>query len=432
MDYHGRIAFNTLNIFCLSAGVFTLRRVVITGLGMVAPNGNNVATAWGATLAGQSGIARISLFDPSPHKVQIAGEVKDLDVSGCLSLEEDRVLTRFIRFATVAAHEAMQDSALEISEESHRYGCIIGVGMGSINDIARSSWLDDQGSPTLSADFIPFSLQNMATGFVADRLGLRGPCFCITTACASGTHAVGEAFRLIRDGTVDGMLAGGAEGGITPLGIASFSALRALSTQNQSPTEASRPFDRDRDGFVMGEGSGMLVLEELSHAQNRGARIYAELVGYGLSGDGFHITSPLERGAGGRRCMQMALETGRIARDEVDYINAHGTSTQMNDQYESEAIADLFGHATRNISVSSTKGVTGHCMGAAGAIEAIFSTLAIYHNVIPPTINYHHPDPLCSLDYTPNEARQRPVRVAISNSFGFGGTNATIALRSMN
>jgi 3-oxoacyl-[acyl-carrier-protein] synthase II len=407
-----------------------MRRVVITGLGMVAPNGNDVETAWAATVAGRSGIGRISLFDPTPHKVQIAGEVKGLRVRHCLSEEEDRTMTRFVRFATVSAHEAMRDSCLEVIGDPQRYGCIIGVGMGSLNDITSQSFTDEQGGPALPAHFIPYSMQNMAAGYVADRFGLRGPCFCKTTACASGTHAVGEAFRLIREGRVDVMLAGGAEGGITPLGIASFGALKALST-NQNPAEASRPFDRDRDGFVMGEGAGMLVLEELEHARRRGAKIYAELAGYGLSGDGFHITSPQERGAGGRRCMKMALDQGRIAVDEVDYINAHGTSTRMNDQYESEAIQDLLDSYAGRVSISSTKSVTGHCMGAAGAIEAIFTTLAVAQDLVPPTINYRNPDPLCTLDYTPNEARRRQVRVALSNSFGFGGTNATIAIRQM-
>lgn len=408
-----------------------MRRVVITGLGVVAPNGNHVDAAWTGAVEGRSGIDRISLFDPSPYRVQIAGEVKGLHVDHCLSASEDRILSRFVRFATVAAHEALHDSGLTRIVDPERYGCIIGVGMGSVNEIAQQSFTDDDGHRTLPADFIPYALQNMAAGYVADRFGWRGPCFCKTTACASGTHAVGEAFRLIREGTVNAMLAGGAEGGITPLGIASFSALRALSTSNQNPKEASRPFDRDRDGFVMGEGAGMLVLENYEHAKRRGAQIYAELAGYGLSGDGFHITSPQERGAGGRRCMQMALEIGRIPADEVDYINAHGTSTRMNDQYESEAIMDLFGPHAQRLAVSSTKGVTGHCMGAAGAIEAVLTTLAVARQVIPPTINYRQPDPLCPLDYTPNAARQKRVRVALSNSFGFGGTNATIAIRQI-
>lgn len=405
-----------------------MRRVVITGLGMVAPNGNDVAKAWDATIHGRSGISRISLFDPAAHRVQIAGEVKNLDVRHCLSAEEDKSMTRFVRFATVAAHEALQDSGIEVKGDPERYGCIIGVGMGSINDIASQSFTDDHG-PAMSPNFIPYSMQNMAAGYVADRFGFHGPCFCKTTACASGTHAVGEAYRLIRDGSVDAMLAGGAEGGITPLGIASFGALKALSTYNQNPAEASRPFDRDRDGFVMGEGAGMLVLEEMEHAKRRGAQIYAELAGYGLSGDGFHITSPQERGAGGRRCMQMALDLGGINFDEVDYINAHGTSTRMNDQYESEAIQDLLGAHAERVSISSTKSVTGHCMGAAGAIEAVLTTLAVARDIVPPTINYQNPDPLCQLDYTPNTARQRRSRVALSNSFGFGGTNATIAIR---
>jgi 3-oxoacyl-[acyl-carrier-protein] synthase II len=408
-----------------------MRRVVITGLGVVAPNGNDARAAWTGTVEGRSGIDRISLFDPTPYRVQIAGEVRNLEVNHCLSEAEDRGLTRFVRFAAVAAHQALHDSGLTSIINPERYGCIIGVGMGSVNDIAQQSFVDADGLPTLPENFLPFALQNMAAGYVADRYGWRGPCYCKTTACASGTHAIGEAFRLIRDGSVDAMLAGGAEGGITPLGIASFAALRALSMSNQNPQEASRPFDRDRDGFVMGEGAGMLVLEDYEHARRRGAHIYAELAGYGLSGDGFHITSPQERGAGGRRCMQMALQSGRIPTDEVDYINAHGTSTRMNDQYESEAILDLFGEHAQRLSVSSTKGVTGHCMGAAGAIEAVFTTLAVHQQLIPPTINYNEPDPLCPLDYTPNTARQKKVRVALSNSFGFGGTNATIAIRQI-
>ncbi len=408
-----------------------MRRVVITGLGLVAPTGNNVQDAWDAALAGRSGIARISLYDPSSYRVQIAGEVKNLSLAGIVDPKDERRLSRFVSFATMAAHEAMNDSGLDVSKAPERYGCIIGVGMGGLQDIeANALLLAERGEKRISPFFIPFSIPNMAAGFVSIQHGLKGPNICPTTACSSGTHAIGEAYEWIKRGAVDAFICGGAESAICPLGIASFAALKALSTQNDDPAHASRPFDLDRDGFVMGEGAGILVIEELEHARRRGAHIYAELVGYGVSGDAYHITAPPERGEGGYRAMAMALQSAGAAPDAVDYINAHGTATPLNDQYESEAIMDLFGSAAQSVSISSTKGVTGHCLGAAGGIEAVYTTMAIHRSLVPPTANYETPDPKCPLNYTPREARERRIRLALSNSFGFGGTNATIAIRA--
>lgn len=302
--------------------------------------------------------------------------------------------------------------------------------MGGISEIEESTQiLLEKGEKRISPFFIPYAIPNMAAGYISIQHQLQGPNSCPATACASGTHAIGEAFRYIRDGMADAMICGGAESAVSPLGISAFSAMKALSTRNDDPAGASRPFDLDRDGFVMGEGAGVLVLEELEIARKRGATIYAEVVGYGLSGDGYHITSPCERGEGGRRCMEMALISGGINKDEVDYINAHGTSTKLNDQYESEAILDLFSDRARDLNISSTKGVTGHCLGAAGGIEAVYTALSVYRSILPPTANYTSQDPLCPLNYTARQAVEKKVRVALSNSFGFGGTNATIAFR---
>ncbi len=410
-----------------------MRRVVITGLGIVAPTGNNLRDAWDGAVKGRSGTARITLFDASNHRVQVAGEVKNLQTEGVIDQKDANRLSRFIILATMAADEAIRDSGLPLELHPERNGCVIGVGMGGIADIEESTRvLMEKGEKRISPFFIPYAIPNMASGYVSIQYSLRGPNSCTATACASGTHAIGEAYRYIRDGMADAMVCGGAESAISPLGIAAFAALKALSTNNADPTHASRPFDLNRDGFVMGEGAGILVLEELESAQKRGARIYAEVIGYGLSGDGHHITSPLERGEGGRRCMKMALDSAGLAAEDVDYINAHGTSTKINDQYETEAIMDLFGSHARRMAISSTKGVTGHCLGAAGGIEAVYTTLAIHHSLIPPTANFQTPDPSCPLDYTTVEAVERKVRVGLSNSFGFGGTNATIALSRFN
>ncbi|RZA24014.1 MAG: beta-ketoacyl-[acyl-carrier-protein] synthase II [Proteobacteria bacterium] len=407
-----------------------MRRVVITGLGMVAPTGNNLRDAWSATVEGQSGISRITHFDASHSKVQIAGEVKNFTPRGILDSKDERRMARFVALATTAAYDAIQDSGLDTSKNAERHGCIIGVGMGGLPEIEENAGiLKEKGEKRISPFFIPYSIPNMAAGYVSIAFNLKGPNLCPTTACSSGTHAVGEAFNYIRSGHADAILCGGAESTVCNLGIASFTALKALSTRNDDPATASRPFDKDRDGFVMGEGAGILVLEDLEHAQRRGAKIYAEVVGYGVSGDAGHITAPPERHEGAYRCMALTLKNAGLNLTDVQYINAHGTSTAINDQYESEAIQDLFQDHSKKLMVSSTKGVTGHCLGAAGGLEAVMTALTIYDGVIPPTANYHTPDPACTLDYVPNTARRLKVDVALSNSFGFGGTNATIALR---
>jgi 3-oxoacyl-[acyl-carrier-protein] synthase II len=374
-----------------------MRRVVITGLGIVAPTGNNVQEAWENAVAGRSGTARITLYDPTGHRVQVAGEVKNLRTDGVIDPKDANRLSRFVILATMAADEALKDSGLPLDVNQDRHGCVIGVGMGAIADIEESTrTLMEKGEKRISPFFIPYAIPNMAAGYVSIQYALRGPNVCTATACSSGTHAIGEAWRYIRDGMADAMVCGGAESAISPLGIASFAALKALSTNNDDPEHASRPFDLNRDGFVMGEGAGILVLEELE---------------------------------GGRRCMKMALDSAGLAPEDIDYINAHGTSTKINDQYESEAIMDLFGSHAHKLAISSTKGVTGHCLGAAGGIEAVYTALTIYRSLVPPTANFETPDPDCPLDYTTRGAIEKKVRVALSNSFGFGGTNATIAFR---
>jgi 3-oxoacyl-[acyl-carrier-protein] synthase II len=408
-----------------------MRRVVITGLGMVAPTGNCVKDAWEAALACRSGAGRITSFDLDAWPdltVHIAAEVKNFDPTVVLSVKEARQATRFVQLTAVAMHEAVQDSGLDLSGNTDRYGCSIGVGLGAFGDIeVEAQRFKERGPRRVSPLMIPYAIPNMAAGFGAIAENLRGPNFCTATACASGTHAIGEAWMHILFGNADAMVAGGSEASTSPMSIACFAKMRALSTRNDDPQAASRPFDADRDGFVMGEGSGAIVLEELEHAKRRGARIYAELVGYGLSCDAYHITSPPAEGEGAARCIQMALRN--IPIDEVDYINAHGTSTQVNDAIESTAIETVFGPHAQKLSISSTKGVTGHCLGAAGAIEAVYTTLAVHQGVIPPTANLERPGPLCNLDYTPKRPRERKIRYALSNSFGFGGHNACIGFK---
>jgi 3-oxoacyl-[acyl-carrier-protein] synthase II len=339
---------------------------------------------------------------------------------------------RFIQFSIAAAHEAVLDSKLQVKtfDEDVRWGTCIGVGLGGLSETeANHDLLREKGPKRVSPFFIPMTIPNMAAGLVAEQFRLRGPNMCTATACASGSHAIGEGFRYISENFADVMVCGGAESTITPLGIAAFASMKALSKNNEVPDKASRPFDLDRDGFVMGEGAGLIVLEELEHARARGAKIYAEIVGYGLSGDAYHMTSPAPEGVGGQRAMVMALSRAGIDGSAVQYINAHGTSTKLNDEYETHAIAQVFGEAAPSISISSTKGATGHCIGAAGGIEAIFSVKAIEEGMIPPTINYVTKDPNCYLDYTPNEPRRREVNFAMSNSFGFGGINATLIFK---
>lgn len=408
-----------------------MRRVVITGLGQVSPIGNNVKDSWNQAVEAVSGIGKIEQFDASGLSVQIAAEVKNFEVGDAVDAKEVNRMSRFCQFAAKASQEAIRDSGLDYeNSDTERWGTSIGVGLGALADIEESTLtLRDRGQKRVSPFFLPYAIPNMAAGIVSRNYHLKGPNICTTTACASGTHGIGEAWLYISQNLADVMIAGGSEAAVSPLGVTSFANMKALCKENDNPSTASRPFDLNRAGFVMGEGCGLLVLEELEHAKKRGARIYAEVVGYGMSGDAHHITAPAEEGEGGQRCMRLALFSGNIPKDEVDYINAHGTSTKLNDQYESEAILKVFGDDARKMAVSSTKGVTGHCLGAAGGIEGVFTALAIYHSLIPPTANYQTPDPACSLDYVPNVAREKKLRYAMSNSFGFGGTNATVVFK---
>jgi len=408
------------------------RRVVITGIGLVTPLGCGTEKNWQALIGGRSGIAPITHFNTTDFPVRIAGEVRDFTPSAYLEQKEIKKVDPFAQFAIAAAQMAMEDAGLTVAPEiADRVGVLIGVGMGGIQTIeqAHMQFLED-GPKRLSPFFIPRLIANLAPGQVAIRFGCKGVNYSAASACASGGHGVGEAARLIRFGYQDAMICGGAEAAVTPMGVGGFAAMRALSTRNDEPQRASRPFDRQRDGFVIAEGAGILVLEVLEHAQARGARVYAELAGYGANGDAYHITSPSPEGEGAARCMQLALEDAEIAPTEVDYINAHGTSTPYNDANETKAIKRVFGEHAARMAVSSTKSMTGHLLGAAGGVEAAYTALALYHGVLPPTINYEEPDPECDLDYVPNEARHALSRAALSNSFGFGGTNACLALRA--
>lgn len=409
-----------------------MRRVVVTGLGLVTPIGHNVADSWAATLAAQSGVALITRYDTSDLPVKIAATVKDFEIGDLLEHKEARRTTRFVQFALKAAHEALVDAGLKEApaEGRERWGTSIGVGIGGIEEISDASYvLKDVGPRRISPFFMPYVISNMAAGVVSRLNGLKGPNVCTTTACTSGTHGVGEALLYIKSDMADVMVCGGSESAISKLSIAAFASMKALSTHNENPSEASRPFDMNRDGFVMGEGAGIVVLEELEHAKRRGAKIYAELVGYGMSGDAHHITAPSPEGEGAQRCMRAALAMGKIAPDQVDHINAHGTSTELNDKYESAAIGHVFGAHAPRIAIASTKGVTGHCLGAAGGIEAVFTALALYHSLVPPTANLMTPDPACPFDYTPLKPKEKKLRYALSNSFGFGGTNGTLLFR---
>ena len=407
-----------------------MRRVVITGLGMVAPTGVGVPTAWDTALQGKSSIREISLFDTSALPVQIAGEVPNFDATDLLGSKVARQTSRFVQFASVAAQEALVDAGYDSNAHGLRCGCMIGVAIGGLGEIEESALtLKERGASKVLPHTLPYALPNMAAGVVAIQHRLQGPNLAVATACASGTHAIGEAARHIKNGEVDMMLAGGAEAAICPLSIASFARMRALSRRNDEPELASRPFDAERDGFVMGEGCGLLVLEELEHAKRRGAKIYAELVGYGLSADAFHITTPAPGGIGLADCMRAAIKEGKFDPSNIDYINAHGTSTITNDASESEAIQAVLGSHAFAVSISSTKGATGHCLGAAGGIEAVYTTMAIRDGLVPPTANYENPDPTCPLDYTPRKARERSIHFALSNSSGFGGQNACLAFK---
>jgi 3-oxoacyl-[acyl-carrier-protein] synthase II len=406
------------------------RRVVITGLGTVTPCGNDVPATWQAMVEGRSGIARITRFDVSGLPCQIAGEVKGFDGAALLGAREIRRLGLFMQYALVAGDEAMRDAGFARGEawpDAERFGVYVGSGIGGLPEIVEAAdTLFTEGIEALSAYFIPRSLINLATGQLAIRLDARGPSLVVATACAVGNHAIGEAWRAVRFGDAEVILAGGAEGGITALGFGGFMAMRAMSRRNDDPATASRPFDVDRDGFVMGEGSGLVVLEELEHAKRRGARIYCELVGYSNTTDAHHITAPAPGGEGAARCMRQALRGAGIAPEEVAYINAHGTSTPANDPTETAAIRSVFGRHADRLAVSSTKGVTGHLLGAAGGVEAVATSLALHTGVVPPTASLARPDPACDLDYVPKTARRIQPRVAMSNAFGFGGTNATL------
>ncbi len=406
------------------------RRVVVTGLGLITPLGIGVSPTWKALCEGQSGIGRITRFDPTRYASQIAGEVKGFDPAAFIEKKEIKKMDTFIHYAVGASLMAVDDAGLKVApEEATRVGVYIGSGIGGLGSIEHyGKVLQEKGPDRVSPFFIPMTIINLASGQVAIRLGAKGPNSCAVTACATGNHCIGDAFRLIQLDEADVMVAGGAEAAITPLGVAGFAASRALSTRNDEPTKASRPFDKDRDGFVLGEGAGIVVLEELERAKRRGARIYAELVGYGMNSDAYHITAPSENGEGAVRCMELAIKDAKISKDQVGYINAHGTST-MADAIETSAIKQVFGERARRIPVSSTKSMTGHLLGAAGGIEAVFSLLAIHHKLLPPTINLDHPDPACDLDYIPWKARPASVTVALSNSFGFGGVNACLLFK---
>lgn len=410
------------------------KRVVITGLGCVSPLGNDVESTWKAALAGQSGAGRITHFDPGEYKTQIAAEVKDFDPGEHFDRRDARRMDRYSQFAVVAARQALADSGLEITDENRlRIGAIVGTGIGGLGTIQEQMAVYNQSGPNRVSPFlVPMMLADTAGGMIAIHMQIQGPNMAVVTACATGTNAVGEAAEVIRRGHADVMLAGGAEAAIVPIAIAGLCSMTAMTTRNDDPQRASRPFDAERDGFLMGEGCAILVLESLEHAQARGAQILAEVQGYGVTNDAFHISAPAENGRGAADCMQMALDHGSIAVEGIDYINAHGTSTLLNDKSETAAIKTVFGERAYDIPVSSTKSMTGHLMGASGALEALFCTLALRDNVLPPTINYENPDPECDLDYVPNEARQAEIQRVMSNSFGFGGHNATIIFGKLN
>ncbi|HZW36959.1 MAG: beta-ketoacyl-ACP synthase II [Deltaproteobacteria bacterium] len=405
-----------------------MRKVVVTGVGAVTPLAIGVGPTWEAILAGRSGVSQITKFDTAEFSTKIAAEVKGFRPEDFIDRKEIKRMDPFIQIAMAAAHLAMNDSGLTIGEElAPRVGVYVGSGLGGLTTLEHyhKAYLEG-GARKISPFFIPMLISNLAPGHIAMKYGAKGPNITTTTACAASSHAVGEAAQAIRRGICDAVIAGGAEATITPMGLGGFCAMKALSTRNDDPAAASRPFDKDRDGFVMGEGAAILILEELEFAKKRGARIYAELLGYGASADAYHVTAPSPGGEGAARAMQAALDDGRVNPEDVDYINAHGTSTPYNDLYETMAIKTVFkGHSSRMM-ISSTKSMTGHLLGAAGAIESVFSVLSLVEGTVPPTINYTTPDPECDLDYVPNTARRHPIRYALSNSFGFGGTNSCL------
>ncbi len=412
-----------------------MRRVVVTGLGVVSPIGTGVEKFWSNLTAGISGIDRIKRFDPVEWglPVHIGGEVKDVDFLQYFDRKEAQRISDFIKFAVIATEEALKDSGLlETKIDPYRVGVIIGSGIGGLRDIEENTrTLLEKGARRVSPFFVPSGISNMASGYVAIRWGFKGVNYAVVSACATGNHAIGDALRLIQTGDADIIIAGGSESAITPLGVAGFANMKALSTRNDEPQKASRPFDKDRDGFVMGEGAGVLILEEYEHAKARGAKIYAEIVGYGATDDAYHITAPCADGEGAYECMRLALEDGKTKPEEVDYINAHGTSTPLNDKTETMAIKKLFGDHAYKLKISSNKSMIGHLLGGAAAVEAIATVKTIETGIIPPTINLENPDPDCDLDYVPNKAVKQEVNVALSNAFGFGGTNASILFRKV-
>ncbi len=410
-----------------------LHRVVITGLGAVTPIGNTIADYLEGLKTANNGVGAISLFDASAHACRFAAEVKDFDPTGFLEAKESKRWDRFSKFGVVAAKQAVADAGLSIEEEnSSRIGVIIGSGVGGLLTMeTQAHVLNEKGPGRVSPFTVPMMIPNMATGLAAIALGAKGPSSAVATACAAGSNAIGDAFRLLQLGKADVMVCGGAEASITPLGVAGFASAKALSFRNDDPATASRPFDAERDGFVIGEGSGVLVLETLQHAKNRDATIHAEIVGYGMTCDAHHITSPTPGGVGGAEAIRLALKDGQLEPTSVDYINAHGTSTPANDSNETAAIKNALGERAYQIPVSSTKSMTGHLLGGSGGIEAVACVLALQHGMVPPTINYHNPDPQCDLDYVPNMAREHRLSVVLSNSFGFGGHNVCLAFRQM-
>jgi 3-oxoacyl-[acyl-carrier-protein] synthase II len=409
------------------------RRVVVTGVGLVTPLGTGVEKSWKNICSGVSGVDLITRFDTSDYAVKIAAEVKDFRAEDFFEKKAAKHLDLFVQYGIVAARMAVQDSGYEVTESNQdRVGVITGCGMGGLPTIEKYHKVSmERGPKRVTPFFIPMVIPNMPSGHISMDIKSTGPNLCLTTACAAGTHAVGEAYRHIKYGLCDMVVSGGTESVVCGLGIAGFSSMKALSTRNDSPTEASRPFDKDRDGFVMSEGAGMLILEDYDHAIARGAKIYAEVCGYGLSSDAYHIAAPPEDGAGGMRAMKMALKDAELNPEDVSYVNAHGTSTPLNDKCETKAIKTVFGEHAKKLAISSTKSMTGHMLGAAGGIEAVFTALSVSENIAPPTINHNEPSPECDLDYVPNEARNMKVDVAISNSFGFGGTNAVLAMKKI-
>ncbi len=403
----------------------------MTGLGLVIPTGIDVKSAWKAVCEGKSGIGPLTRFDSNGFETKIAGEIKGFDPERYIEKKEIKKMDLFIQYALAATREALEDSKLQITEETAgRVGVIVGTGLGGLPTLEKyHQILLERGPGRISPFFIPMLIANLASGQIAIHFGAKGPNTCLVTACATGAHAIGDAFRAIQYGDADAVIAGGTEANITPLTIGGFNAMKALSTRNDEPEKASRPFEKNRDGFVVAEGAGIVILEELEHALGRGARIYAELAGYGYTGDAYHITAPPPDGDGAVRCMRMAIKDAGLTPDDIDYINAHGTSTELNDRVETVAIRTVFGEHAPKIPISGTKSMTGHLLGAAGSTEAIFTALSIYEGILPPTINYEEPDPECDLDYIPNTARRQAIQVGMSNAFGFGGTNATLIIK---